>query len=188
MSYKQDLMSEHRVIERMLGVVDAMRLRLVADEQVPASDLEDAIEFIRVFADQCHHHKEEELLFPAMESAGVQREGGPIGQLMTEHTAGRAYVKQMAAFGESQRDGLLAPNDDAMRVMLSYTSMLHEHIRTEDEQTFPLADRVLEEDVKEQLAEQFDEYEREIMGGGKHEYFHDMVERLEQSYGVTVTA
>lgn len=185
MNYKQDLMNEHRAIERMLAIVDAMRIRMVKGEQVPVKDLDDALEFIRGFADQCHHHKEEALLFPAMEEAGVQREGGQIGSLLTEHEAGRAYVGQMSRFAASSEGDVLMPDDDAMRVMLCYTSLLHEHIRREDEETFPLADRVLSEETKQRLAEEFDAFEREVMGEGRHEYFHQMIERMEQAYGIT---
>jgi hemerythrin-like domain-containing protein len=35
------------------------------------------MEFLTVFVDKCHHGKEEEFLFPALEAAGIAREGGP---------------------------------------------------------------------------------------------------------------
>lgn len=184
MGYKQDLMSEHRAIERMLGIVDAMRLKLAQGAEVPTGDLGDALEFIRTFADTCHHHKEEALLFPAMEAAGVANEGGPIGQLLEEHRQGRAHVATMVAALESADGPAIASNDDLARAMLAYTTLLRGHIGTEDTQTFPLADEVLSETTKESLAEQFDDYERKIMGPELHEHFHEVLDRMERSYGV----
>ena len=52
-------------------------------------------EFFRLFADQCHHGKEEELLFPLLEQKGIPRTGGPIGVTLHEHEEGRALVRQM---------------------------------------------------------------------------------------------
>lgn len=56
------------------------------------------LEFFTVFVDKCHHGKEEEeLLFPAMEQAGVARDRGPIGVMLREHELGRECVRKMKA-------------------------------------------------------------------------------------------
>lgn len=188
MGYKEDLMDEHRTIERGIAIVGAMRGRIEGGDPVPLADVERIVDFVRGFADQCHHHKEEKLLFPAMEAAGVQNEGGPIGELLTEHDAGRAYVAQLwGAVGHSTGDILIADRN-VTQVMAAYASLLTAHIRTEDQETFPLADRVLSDAVKAKLAEQFDEYEREVLGGGAHERYLASLEQLEQAYGLPVLA
>jgi len=51
--------------------------------------VEQLFEFFSVFVDTCHHGKEEELLFPAMETVGISRESGPIGAMLGEHQQGR---------------------------------------------------------------------------------------------------
>ncbi len=58
-----------------------------------------------MFADQCHHGKEEDLLFPAMEAAGIPRESGPIGVMLEEHNIGRQYVRGMAEAVSGYRAG-----------------------------------------------------------------------------------
>ena len=55
-----------------------------------AADLDDAMDFIKTFADSCHHAKEEDLLFPAMGEAGFPSRGGPVGVMLMEHEQGRA--------------------------------------------------------------------------------------------------
>jgi hemerythrin-like domain-containing protein len=55
------LSDEHRLIERVLGAVEKLT-------QSPVDALEPwkkALDFIRHFADGCHHFKKEKLLFPA---------------------------------------------------------------------------------------------------------------------------
>ena len=72
------LSDEHRVIERVLNALD----RLTAVPVNPSLEQwRKALEFLRNFADQCHHFKEEKVLFPAMEEHGIPREGGPIGMM-----------------------------------------------------------------------------------------------------------
>lgn len=61
----------------------------MADEKrVPVEPLEQLLNFFRVFADLCHHGKEEQYLFPALEAAGIPRESGPAGVMLAEHAEG----------------------------------------------------------------------------------------------------
>ena len=86
------LSDEHRVIERVL---DALQ-RLTAVPVNPSLEQwRKALEFFRHFADQCHHFKEEKVLFPALEEHGIPREGGPIGMMLAEHEEGRGHVRSM---------------------------------------------------------------------------------------------
>ena len=88
------LKQEHRVIE---NVLDALERLAKAAETSALAEWEKAIDFARNFADKCHHLKEENLLFPALEERGIPREGGPIGMMLAEHEEGRGYVRAMAA-------------------------------------------------------------------------------------------
>ena len=96
MSATDVLKDEHRGVERMLAIVEAAGKRLEAGGDVPADLYLNAVDFFRGFTDGCHHAKEEEKLFPALEQRGVPREGGPIGVMLAEHEQGRAYVRAMA--------------------------------------------------------------------------------------------
>jgi len=60
---------------------------------VDISHLDQILEFLKVFVDKCHHGKEEKVLFPAMEEAGIPRQGGPISVMFYEHERGRSYVR-----------------------------------------------------------------------------------------------
>ena len=64
----QILSDEHRIIERVLDAVQRLTLA-PARQNLP--HWQKAIEFIRGFADQCHHCKEEQVLFPALEAHGI---------------------------------------------------------------------------------------------------------------------
>jgi hemerythrin-like domain-containing protein len=122
-----ELMDEHRVIERVLGALEA-----AARKEVPLAFYERAVDFIANYADGRHHAKEEERLFPLLERKGIPREGGPIGVMCAEHQVGRGHVARMRAFlAAGDRQGL-------RRESLAYAALLRDHILKEDHVLFPM--------------------------------------------------
>ena len=94
-----DILSDkHRVIERVLDALQ--RLTLLPVNQ-SLEQWRKALEFFRHFTDQCHHFKEEKVLFPALEKHGISRQGGPIGMMLAEHEEGRGHVRLMIASVEN---------------------------------------------------------------------------------------
>jgi hemerythrin-like domain-containing protein len=71
------LKHEHRVIERMLRILNVACEKLEKSEDVSLEVFKKAIDFICVFADRCHHGKEEETLFPFVEEHGIPKKAVP---------------------------------------------------------------------------------------------------------------
>lgn len=178
----EELVTEHGAIKRMLRIIDEVSRRLDAGEPVATEDLEGIVEFIRVFADKCHHAKEEGLLFPAMVEAGIPREQGPIGVMLSEHDVGRGYVGRMAdavrRYGGGDREAAAEVAENAR----GYAALLAQHIDKEDHILYPMADRVLTDERQRELLEEFEVIERDVVGAGKHEEFHELLDRLEGTY------
>ncbi len=179
----EELMTEHRAIESSLKILGAVCDR-IEDENLLANPehIDGLIEFFRVFADKCHHGKEETRLFPALETHGLEREKGPIGVMLAEHEAGRAFVRDMAVSMDQFRQG----NTEALMRLVhnarSYIDLLANHIQKEDNVLFPMADGRLTEEEAARLADQFERIEREEIGEGRHEEFHNMLEKLGEFY------
>jgi hemerythrin-like domain-containing protein len=85
----EDLRNEHEGILFGRQILEEMVRRLQNEQPVAADDLQGMIHFLKLFADKCHHGKEEGLYFPSLEQAGVRNDGGPIGQMLSEHTEKR---------------------------------------------------------------------------------------------------
>ena len=75
----KDLVKEHMAIQIALNILEKIQERSEKNDETDSGDIVDLIEFLKEFADKCHHGKEEGFLFPALEKAGVKNEGGPIG-------------------------------------------------------------------------------------------------------------
>ena len=139
-----------------------------------------ALDFFSHFADQCHHFKEEQVLFPAMEERGIPREGGPIGMMLMEHEEGRGHVRSMLAaltLAEARNE---AAKDTLLENARAYLRLLREHIQKEDEILFRIADDVIPPDEQKQLLRSFEEHEAKEIGTGVHEKYLKLVEELER--------
>lgn len=172
------LKHEHRVIERVLAVVQKLT---EPSRQLSIEQWRKAVEFIRGFADQCHHLKEEKILFPALERHGIPLEGGPIGMMLVEHEEGRGYVRAMAdALVRAEKDPEAAKKTLAENAK-SYLRLLREHILKEDEILFNMADVALSLDEQKQLAIEFEEHEAREIGSGVHEKYLGIAQELEKA-------
>lgn len=170
------LSDEHRVIERVL---DALQ-RLTAVPVNPSLEQwRKALEFFRHFADQCHHFKEEKVLFPALEEHGIPREGGPIGMMLTEHEEGRGHVRSMIDAVEQVAQGNGAASTTLMDHARAYVTLLREHIQKEDDILFRMADEVIPEDEQRRILKDFENHEAEEMGAGAHEKYLGIARELE---------
>ncbi len=175
------LKNEHRVIEKMLDVLEGLTKRVESGEEINIEHAEKIIEFFKIFADKCHHGKEEDMLFPEMEKAGIPREGGPIGVMLFEHTQGRNFIKEMAEAVEEIKKG----KDEKFKFIENakgYINLLRDHIYKEDNILFNMADMHLTQEVQNGLLERFEKFEKEEIGEGIHEKFHKLVHELEEIY------
>ncbi len=172
------LMNEHRLIERVLDALEDRAQTLQKGAAVRTGFFLDAVDFIRNFADGCHHRKEEGALFPAMIAAGIPKEGGPIAVMLGEHEQGREFNRGMEKAARAIQAGSLAERDELIRNALGYVALLRQHIQKEDGILFPMADRSIPTVAQNNLAVEFDRIEREETGAGVHEKFHAMAETL----------
>jgi len=174
------LKEEHRVIERMLAVLEAAAHRLDAGERVRAGLFREAVDFVRTFADKNHHGKEEANLFPRLEERGVPKEGGPLGMMLHEHDLGRGFIQAI----EGAIDAYERGDEAAAKVIADniggYTQLLTEHIWKEENVLFQMADQVLSEDDQQDLTERFEQVEAEVIGPDALERYTDMLGRAEQ--------
>jgi hemerythrin-like domain-containing protein len=180
MSATNVLKNEHRGVERMLAIVETATRRLEAGSDVPPDLFLSAVDFFRGFTDGCHHAKEEEKLFPALERHGVPRAGGPVGVMLMQHEQGRAYVRAMAEAAERYSKGDKSAVPALVENGRGYVDLLRQHIAKEDGILFPLADQALSSAEQAQLFEDFEAIERERTGPGEHERYHHVLDELEQ--------
>ena len=140
--------------QNILKIADILEEVLAHEPEPGAFDYDsiaDCVSFIRLYADALHHGKEEDLLFPELESLGMSRDMGPIAVMLYEHQQGRAYARQMADSLAPARDG----DEQALEVLQSgargYIDLIRGHILKEDRILFEMADQAVRGSACERL-------------------------------------
>ena len=181
MHYATDLLvEEHQVIERMLEVLNAAAQKLEDGKAVDPDFFMKAGDFIRNFADKCHHAKEENILFKLMTKRGVPTEGGPIGQMLAEHGVGRNYASMLVDAAEELRNGNAAAKGRIIEAARGYADLLSNHIYKENNILYPMGNSVLTADDQAYLKSEFHRVEEEETGHGVHEKYLALVEEMEK--------
>ncbi|MGI5864836.1 MAG: hemerythrin domain-containing protein [Myxococcales bacterium] len=170
----ETLMTEHRLIERVLAALEAHTARVRAGEVTERAELERFARFFTAFADKHHHGKEEDILFARMVESGFSREAGPIAVMLFDHEQGRALVRKLRDLATRSEPWTF---EDALEADLAagqFSQVLSAHIRKEDQVLYPMAERHLPEAALKSLAEQVEahgqqhrELERELVELGE---------------------
>ena len=106
----------------------------------------EVVYFLKIFADKCHHGKEENYLFKELVNKGIPNEGGPVGVMLQEHAQGRDYIAQMSKSVDDQN--ISGFNYAAVQ----YRDLLRRHIDKENNLIFMMADNVIYEQAQRILA------------------------------------
>ena len=182
------LMEEHRVIERVLLCLDKIAEDAFTRSAIDVASARDVISFLRTFADACHHKKEEDRLFPAMERCGLPREAGPTAVMRHEHEMGRAFVRRMDDAVTAFEKGVAGSADRYAFEARGFVELLRDHIAKEDQVLFPMADRMLPANVQDELLAGFEHAEKHEVGEGTHERFLALADSLCARWGVAESA
>lgn len=170
------LSGEHRVILQVVTCLERMASQALREQAVPTASARQALEVIRTFADRCHHGKEEDILFPALEA---QVPGfGPTAVMREEHVIGRGFVAGM--------DAAITAGDAAgfARNATGYVELLRAHIGKEDDILFRLAQSMLTPEQDAAIVEAYRVVEHDDMGDGTHERLLAIADVLADTYGV----
>lgn len=173
------LKAEHRVIERVLKVLEIAAAKLEAGGEVSPSILEKALDFIQNFADRCHHAKEEDVLFVALEDRGMPKGGGPIAMMLMEHGEGREFVRGLAGAIQRYSSGDKAAAGQIVSNARGYAQLLTQHIWKEDNILYAMADDIVPAEALQGILDKFEDIERERMGEGVHARYHHLVHEME---------
>jgi hemerythrin-like domain-containing protein len=173
------LEAEHRVIEKVVAVAAVLTETLETGGAVESETLRQMVEFMRNYADKCHHGKEEAELFPFLERRGVPMRGCPISALTGEHAQGRALVTALADAVEAHAAGDVAARETLLKSLHGITTLYPNHIWKEDYLLFPMSNKVLSQEDQQELQARFQKVE-EGMGHGTHERFEQVAVDLER--------
>jgi len=172
------LMIEHRLIERMIQVMRKELQRFEKERKADPIFVDMAVDFIRTYADRCHHGKEEDILFRELSKKQLVDEHKRImDELIEEHRWGRKTVGELVDAKEKYATG----DNDQLTTILDRMSALVDfypkHIEKEDKRFFlPCMEYFNEQEKGSMLSEGW-EFDRRLI----HEKYENVVVNAEES-------
>jgi hemerythrin-like domain-containing protein len=174
----QVMTDEHQLILRMIALVEKNTALMEQGQFRNWQFFLDAVDFIRNYADRFHHAKEEDVLFIELVKNGMPEKQSPIEAMHMEHDQGRAFVRaietaaEKALAGEPGQIPVIAENAK------SYAELLRGHIDKEDNILYPLAERVLPDNVRDGMLQAYTIAEAKTPG--LEAKYRQLVEKYEQ--------
>ena len=143
----KSLQKDHKLIEKVLQALDVAIKLLKEGKQIPEQILLPTIDFTQNFTNICHHGKEEDALFPALEKAGMPSHMGPIRMMIVEHQRTTAIATQIELASKKYLE-----TDDSTDLILTletYVQHVTEHLWKENNRLFKMAEARLNNNAKD---------------------------------------
>ncbi|MBL7893410.1 MAG: hemerythrin domain-containing protein [Bacteroidia bacterium] len=168
------LYNEHETIVVAVDIAWKLDSLLVKDETRYIMILRQLIEFFKCYADQYHHRKEEQILFPLMNKKNQLLEEGVIKEMFENHDDFRGMIANIETFLD-QRDCLRAQQQ-----LHVYAEALLDHISVENDEVFEIAKTLLSKEELEKIYFMFEDCDREI-GKQKKMTFKDQLGEIQNN-------
>jgi hemerythrin-like domain-containing protein len=169
------LMIEHRLIEKLLGIVKSHADVIDRRDLIDPVFIDTVVDFIKTYADRTHHGKEEDIMFTNLAAKSMNPEDEKVmRELIDEHIFARKIVADLV---QAKMD-YLAGNRDALRTIKEKLDTLVEfypvHIAKEDKLFFPNTEKYLSVKEQEEMLLKFQEFDSNMI----HEKYKSVVTSL----------
>ncbi len=139
------LRSEHLALKGVGRILKMEAALLEQGKDVDVSLLKDIVEYIEEFPDTIHHPKEERYIFRAMRARSPQA-GDLLDRLYREHLEENALIAEFGKNLNAYENDREAGREDLAKIARIYSEFLEGHMKLENEEAFPLAEKVLTEE------------------------------------------
>lgn len=176
MQARGPLMIEHRLIERMLSVIEDALPQIEARQEVDSAFVDTVVDFIRIYADKTHHGKEEDILFRELDNKQLNAEDRKILQeLIEEHKFGRKITKALVDANTSYKEGDNTVLKEIIAKLKVLIDFYPRHIEKEDKVFFPSSRSYFTDEEEQAMLEDFWEFDQKMI----HEKYNSVVRKLE---------
>lgn len=175
MQARAPLMIEHRLIERMLKLIEKEAEHIRKTGEIDSVFIDNAVDFVRVYADRTHHGKEEDILFHALAKKHMTEDEKRImAELVQEHALGRKTVGELVEAKKLYFSGDPSALSVVREKLEFLVSFYPRHIEKEDKVFFPAMMKYLSAEEQERMLGEFAEFDRTMI----HEKYRHLIEEL----------
>ncbi len=177
------LMIEHRLIERMIGVIDHEAKSIKKTGDVDSLFIDKAVDFIRTYADQTHHGKEEEILFRELKKKELDPDHLKImNELIEEHKYGRKTTGALVDANKRYQEGDKSALNDIVGIMEDLAEFYPKHIDKEDNYFFKPVMKYFSKKEQKDLLDEGRTFDRRMI----HRKYKDMLWAIKEQKNVGI--
>jgi hemerythrin-like domain-containing protein len=171
------LMIEHRLIERMVRLLDRQLKRTNETSQVNTNLISTGVDFFRTYADKTHHGKEEDILFRELSAKRLADEDKEMMErLVQEHIWARQAVGRLSDANHHYIEGDRQAIEQIVYELGELVKFYPMHIEKEDKHFFIPVMEYFSQAEQQSMLEKF----REFDGTMIHEKYKRTVEEIEE--------
>ena len=172
------LMVEHRLIERMVNLIEMELERIGQGKKPDLIFIDGAIDFAKTYADACHHGKEEGILFDKLAIKRLLPEHKKLmDELVLDHIQSRKIVTNLDMARERHLKGEPDTVDPILTICKSLTEFYPGHMGKEEKGFFPASMEYFSKREQEEMVKKFWEFDKDLLLA-KYLKFMDQHERV----------
>ena len=172
------LMKEHRLIERMISQMRKELITMKSKQDVNSTFINVVVDFVRVYADRCHHGKEEGVLFRELSGKQMTSEHAEMmRELINEHVYARKTTANLNEAKEMYVEGNEDARNDVWKLLNDLVEFYPKHIEKEDRRFFYPSMDYFSPQEQETMLDEFRDFDRKII----HEHYTKVLDELEKN-------
>jgi hemerythrin-like domain-containing protein len=175
------LMIEHRLIERMVSLLEKELYNIETSKKANQELIYSAVDFFRTYADKTHHGKEEDILFKELDRKPLKLEHRKImDELLEEHVIARQNVKGLLEANQKYSKGESHALLDISTHLKKLAKLYPAHIQKEDQRFFiPVMDYFSAKE-QEDMLKAFLDFDKSLTLD--NENIHDKYRKIVEQY------
>ncbi len=173
------MMIEHRLIERMIKAMNHALLQAEKQKKIDPRFIETATDFIRAYADRCHHGKEEDILFRELKKKKISAEHQTIiEELIEEHKRGRQVTGKLVEANSRYMKGDERALSEILECIRTLIGFYPKHIEKEDRRFFLPIMGYFSKEEKEAMLQEGYRFDADLL----HEEYQKAVQEQEHEF------
>jgi hemerythrin-like domain-containing protein len=158
------LMVEHRLIERMVALMQRELEKIEQGKKPDLMFIDGAIDFAKTYADACHHGKEESILFDKLAMKKLLPEHKKLmDELVLEHIQSQKIIANL----EMARESYLKGDSDVVGPILTICRSLAEfyprHMEKEERDFFTASMEYFSKREGEEMVKRFWQFDKDLL-------------------------
>ena len=172
------MMIEHRLIERMIAAMRAELDRFLREKKANPQFIMTFVDFVRTYADRCHHGKEEDILFRELGKKQLSKEHREVmEQLIKDHQWARQQTRELVEATDKYAAGEEGMFLTITARLNAITEFYPQHIEKEDKHFFLPVMRYFSQEEKDAMLQEGFDFDQTLI----HDRYKQIVEESEKA-------